>query len=64
MSSRVPSHAPRHPAARAALCDDDPIDKTPCGHDTMRVLLAQVDALNAGDEGFDALLRLLPEASG
>lgn len=51
-----------YPAAREALQDDELIDAALAEHDGVRALVEHIGTLDAGDEGFDAMLMLLARA--
>lgn len=53
-----------YPAAREALQDDDLIDEALAEHDSVRALVEQIEALDASDERFDALVIMLARAVG
>ena len=48
-----------YPAAREALQDDELIDAALAEHDSVRAFVEQIEALDAGDERFDALVIML-----
>ena len=48
-----------YPAVREALADDDLIDEALAEHDGVRAFVEQIEALDASDERFDALVIML-----
>jgi hemerythrin superfamily protein len=48
-----------YPAVRAVLDDDDLIDEALAEHDGVRAFVEQIEALDASDERFDALVLML-----